>query len=523
LEIHLGSRKTLLLSRDAIDVPSAKFGTLHFEGGLSEVTFTDSVDLWTIGEANRQVSIACIPNTNIAELVSQGFDLTTTTASLSQIAEGEDFRDRRPIFRNVRIRNPEFGSAFEELRFSLRTNPFDDRATIPRMVERVNVTTWPDYGDAAYGRAYPQVFGQPGVKDTTTFDTWGSPALYVDTSSSPRKFLVAGHECSLPATVKITNKASVSDSAGPYSVYTSTDGLGRTVSLIDVPTSGHSMVLDGDDDYVIMWETGGGIPNQEHTTHMHGAGDVLRYMLEYSGQVPTDSGRLEAAIPALNEIRLDFMIEEPVKVWDWLKSNLLKFLPASLGISGSGVYPIVWDRDMRRSDAVAEVDAARDQWERTSGMSTEFLDGDPITRFKISHSKNIATGTIQEYSILDAVRDASDPGTDENVYARISKSRYGVRELEESSVLLYRAASAFQILNFWSRIYGFPIYSVEYVAPIDWGWLRAGNVIRLTDSDLHIEDQAAIVQAIEWADADLIGFRLSWLEDLPRDSRETAT
>jgi len=652
LEIHLGTRKAILLAREPIAVPSIDSGTLSFDGGLSEVTFSDEMDLFGISETSRSVSIACVPPLNIAELVGRGFDLTTTTASLSQIIEGEDFSDRRPVFKSVRIRDPQYGSEHEEFRFSLKSNPFDDRATIPPLTHVVNDRTWPDRAGAAAGRAYPQVFGQPGIKDTTTYDTWGGPALYVDTTGATRRFLIAGHECTLPATVKITNKNAVSDSAGPYSVYTSTDGLGRTVSLIDVPSTVSPMVLDGGDDFVCMWKSGGGLPalteaarepfargtitvtaigasagdtitvgpfsltavagarssgsndfsvgipgsvdaqaleikealadplndwrlvspaiiqeaavsnavvdiraeesgtdgnkltlaasitapgalalsgpkltggrfGQDYS--MHGAGDILRHFVQYSGQIPIDSGRMESAIAQLNDIRLDFVIEEPVRVWDWLKSNLLDLLPASLGISGDGIYPIVWDRELSSADAVAAIDVDRDQWERTAPVSMEFLDGEPVNRFKLSHSKNMATGTIQEYSILDANRDANDPGTDENIYAKLSRSRYSSREKAETALILYRAASAFQILGYWSRIYGFPIYSVEYVAPIEWGWLRAGAVLSLTDADLHIENQIAIVQAIEWADDDLIGFRLSWLEDLPRDSRKPAT
>lgn len=664
LEIHFGSRKRILLAREPIAVPSAADGTWNFSGGLDEVTFSDSVDLYSVNESSRSVSISCIPPINIAELVGQGFDLTTTTASLSQIIEGEDYSDRRPVFRNVRIRDPEYGAEFEEFRFSLKSNPFEDQAMIPPIGHRVNATTWPDYGDAAYGKAYPQIFGQPGVKDTTSWNTWGSPALYVDTTGSTRRFLVAGHRCTEGSTVKITNTAKISDSAGPYAVYTATDGLGREVSLIDVPSTVAPMVLDGDAEYVVMWAgtspsvfNGSGVPvsdvaevspyatgtitvdaigftagdtitigenpatgapflltavsgartsagnnfsisipgsveaqaleiseaindatnqwrsivpplvgatvggavvkitaeaagvaandlplaksvtapgaltlsgatlsggttQKEHS--VHGAGDVLRYMLQAANDIPIDAGRFEAAIPLLNEIRVDFTIEEPVRIWDWLKSNLLPLLPVSLATSGDGIYPIVWDREIPSADVCAAIDADRDQWERTGPVAMEFLDGQPVNRFKISHSKNLATGTIQESSVLDASRNASDPSTDENIYAKISKSRYGIREKEEESVILYRAASAFQILSFWSRIYGFPIYSIEYMAPLEWGWLRAGSVVELTDPDLHIENQLAIVQAVEWSAGDLVGFRLSWLEDLPRDTRQTS-
>ena len=529
LEIHFGSRKRILLAREPLAVPSAADGTWNFSGGLDEVTFSDSVDLYSVNESSRSVSISCIPPINIAELVGQGFDLTTTTASLSQIIEGEDYSDRRPVFRNVRIRDPEYGAEFEEFRFSLKSNPFEDQAMIPPIGHRVNATTWPDYGDAAYGKAYPQIFGQPGVKDTTSWHTWVSPALYVDTTGSTRRFLVAGHRCTEGSTVKITNTAKISDSAGPYAVYTATDGLGREVSLIDVPSTVAPMVLDGDAEYVVMWAgtspsvfEGGGRLNVEHSTHMHGAGDVLRYMLQAANDIPIDAGRFEAAIPLLNEIRVDFTIEEPVRIWDWLKSNLLPLLPVSLATSGDGIYPIVWDREIPSADVCAAIDADRDQWERTGPVAMEFLDGQPVNRFKIAHSKNLATGTIQESSVLDASRNASDPSTDENIYAKISKSRYGIREKEEESVILYRAASAFQILSFWSRIYGFPIYSLEYMAPLEWGWLRAGSVVELNDPDLHIENQLAIVQAVEWSAGDLVGFRLSWLEDLPRDTRKTS-
>lgn len=176
--------------------------------------------------------------------------------------------------------------------------------------------------------------------------------------------------------------------------------------------------------------------------------------------------------------------------------------------------PIVWDKDIKESDTVANVDALRDQWERTSPVTVEHLDGEPRNSFSIAYNKSGLTDEMTDRATL------SGADKESNVYARTSHKRYGRRDKpEEEAICFYQRSDVDAVLSWWSRIYGFPIRTVEYTAAIDWGWLEAGSSIVFSDSRLNITNQIVIVQAIEWSEEQIIGLRLAWVEDLPRDDR----
>ena len=511
LEMDLASAGLIRMSTEPVSIAGTGGG--DFMGGLDGVDFSDEIDLFGISETNRSLSVSAVLPVNVAELVSKGFDLTTTKAEVSLWVEGTDYTDRRILISDAVLIDPEYGESTEPLSFSLRSNFFDETATIPEPSATVTAETWPDSPQNARGRSYPWIFGLPGKKDASSYDTWGSEALRVDTTGTD-KFLIAGHEITDGTTVEIAAKSNIGGGTSGLVPVHMNDGLGRRVAVVSVNASTLSSEDPDDEEYFIMWDSGGGRPNRRNTGPMRGAGDVLDFFLRYAPSIKIDAGRMAAARSALNTIAIDCTIDEPIEVWRWLRNNLLKYLPASMASSGAGMFPVVWDRALSADQAVANIDADRDEWERTSSVELEFLDREARNDFKMTYAKNIYTGTIQNVATIDG---GSKIGS--TSYARASFKRYGRKQKVDESIVFYKAEAAFQVLAWWSRIYGFPIRKVEYTAPIDFGWLMAGAVIVFTDARIHVQDQIAIVQAIEWAEDRIVGIRLVWLEDLPRDSR----
>ena len=271
--------------------------------------------------------------------------------------------------------------------------------------------------------------------------------------------------------------------------------------------------LDGVE-FIASFSTGGGVMNEEQTEPRRGMGEIIEYLLDYAPSIDMDRGRTRTAGSLLNAMKIDGVITEPAEVWRWLRANLLPYAPVSLASGAEGMYPIVWDKDITENDTVATVDAQRDQWERTSPVTVEHLDGEPRNNFSIAYQVSAFDGETRLRQSLDGRLESS------NSYARTSYKRYGSRtKPEEEAICFYRADDVDAVLSWWSRIFGFPIRTVEYVAPIEWGWLEAGSYIRFTDSRLNITDKICVVQAIEWSEEQIIGLRLVWLEDLPRDDR----
>ena len=251
--------------------------------------------------------------------------------------------------------------------------------------------------------------------------TWGSEALRVDTTGTD-KFLIAGHEITDGTTVEIAAKSNIGGGTSGLVPVHMNDGLGRRVAVVSVNASTLSSDPD-DDEFFIMWDSGGGRPNRRNTGPMRGAGDVLDFFLRYAPSIKIDAGRMAAAKSALNTIAIDCTIDEPIEVWRWLRNNLLKYLPASMASSGAGMFPVVWDRALTADQAVANIDADRDEWERTSSVELEFLDREARNDFKMTYAKNIYTGTIQNVATIDG---GSKIGS--TSYARASFKRYGRKQ-----------------------------------------------------------------------------------------------
>lgn len=509
LDVDFGTAGAFRIASESVTVPGDGGG--EYAGGLSGFAFSDEVDLFGITETNRSISIAALFPLEVSRLVAQGFDLTTATATISLWVDGTNYEDRRVLISNATLEDPEFGELFEPVRFSLRTNYFDSATLIPPASHTVTTTTWPDHDEAITGRAYPWIFGTPG-RTSGVGSRFGSEALRVTGGSGNNYFLVAGHPVEPSSIVYIASKSAIGTLKGPLTPYTARDGNGAEVSLVG-PIDPATMTIGDNEEFYVKWTQGGGRPRRHGTEAVTNAGDVLEFLLNYAPDIQIDNGRTAAARDALSGIQFDFVVEEHVEIWRLLREHLLPFVPASLGTSGQGVYPIVWDRALTKNGAVLNVDAERDDWERTSNVSMEFLDRSPYNVFNIRHSKNIYRGRFEGIARLDGTKTTS------TAYARASVARYGAFEKTEEAIGIYDDAAAFQIATWWARVYGFPIRSVEYAAPIDFGWLLAGSVILFSDPRLNVSEQLAIVQSIEWSDDRILGVRLVWLEDLPRDDR----
>lgn len=518
VEIDFGSFGHFRLSTEPLTI--AGDGGGRFDGGLDSLTFTDSVDLFSTSESNRSVSVSAFLPVDVSELVARGFDPARATAKLSQWVEGTNYKDRRRVLPSTELRDPQYGESYEPFRFSIRSNLFDDGSMIPPVDAVIDGTTFPNSLSWQRGQAYPWIFGTPGkyidsVSGNFVYN-YAAPVYAVTIDGDTEGFLCAGHEMTPGTTANVVNKAFVS-TVYTRAVESHIDGSGRLISYIPYadPTSPFGTMADLDGvEFIASFSTGGGVMNEEQTEPRRGMGEIIEYLLDYAPSIDMDRGRTRTAGSLLNAMKIDGVITEPAEVWRWLRANLLPYAPVSLASGAEGMYPIVWDKDITENDTVANVDAQRDQWERTSPVTVEHLDGEPRNNFSIAYQVSAFDGETRLRQSLDGRLESS------NSYARTSYKRYGSRtKPEEEAICFYRADDVDAVLSWWSRIFGFPIRTVEYVAPIEWGWLEAGSYIRFTDSRLNITDKICVVQAIEWSEEQIIGLRLVWLEDLPRDDR----
>ena len=254
---------------------------------------------------------------------------------------------------------------------------------------------------------------------------------------------------------------------------------------------------------------GGGIKYRGNEL-LRGAGDVLDYMLSryYSGQV--DAARTAAARQYLNSWQIDAWIEESVNAWDWLQSEILPLLPVEMRESADGIYPAIIRYDVTAVDArgrlVANENAVRDS-------AVSYTSGEIINEVIIKYrpvrdtwqGQRTLTAQAEKVSIglpnqqLGEAWSTNQPGfygsPDERVLghqrAALSQAKYGLKSKEVKAAALWDTASAILTATWMLDRYALSRRRIRYRVEED-RW-DVGDVLLLTDADVHLSDEVAII------------------------------
>ena len=105
----------------------------------------------------------------------------------------------------------------------------------------------------------------------------------------------------------------------------------------------------------------------------------------------------------------------------------------------------------------------------------------------------------------------------QNAYTLASANRYGLRSMSIDTELISSRASAGRVVNWMSRAYSGQHRLIKYKARKKLAYLEIGDVISITDPDLHLTNQIVLVQSVEWGAADLT-FTFLLIPDIPRDT-----
>jgi hypothetical protein len=256
------------------------------------------------------------------------------------------------------------------------------------------------------------------------------------------------------------------------------------------------------------------------------AGDVIQYMIERAG-LPVDYARMASTTAALQAYRFDCAIDAQVKPLEWLESNILPFVPASVVQGNDGWYAVVWRRDAQAADATAVLDTNTDPDVRLLGDVN--FDSDVINQcslqyqYDVQHSRYTATiyrggqPNLQPDSALVADVGESTYEPSDDAYTRISQAVFGVQSRTYSSACIYDSATAGRVLADKIRAFGQPRMRATYTVPRSYG-LELGQVVTLTDPDLSLSRRVALVESIEIDSTGLDGVRLLLIADPLRDT-----
>lgn len=228
-----------------------------FDGGLDETqaeralaTLSDSPDLLSVS-----FDLLWPEETDVAELVEQGHDLSAATGELAIHLPGQTWEERAVLL-SGKVSQPEYGYAGEPVAFSLVEEPYDDRAVWPDFGARVTRETWPDAHEKDRNKVYPTVINSPGVFLDTSGEISRIPAapalmVEVDTAGNVDTLLIAGHRVNAD-TVVVYWRGGTTDGYRPMPVTHQEDGLGRTCAVVDV--SGIASAI-GAEEWYACWDS----------------------------------------------------------------------------------------------------------------------------------------------------------------------------------------------------------------------------------------------------------------------------
>lgn len=513
---------------------------LWFEGGLNELTFDAALQTLANSPDQNAISLDLLWPVDVAELIAKGHDLSAATGEFSAWVDGGKYADRQ-VFVRGRVRQPVYGAHYEPVSLTIEEAPFEDVGVWPDASARVSKSTWLTHRESDGGKVYPVIIGQPGTYRTARGNVIRGGTVPLVCESDPTDnslasaLLIAGHAVQ-STSVRVYYRGAVKFSPEQgfltHSSWGAThldapveyvaDRLGRLVPIVNFMTAtGHPKFVDAlrSATFEIVWsytDDGGGLVDGSGLVQL--AGDVMEYALKRS-TLRVDWGRFNAVKPALNAWRIDCFIDESVQPWEWIADNLVPILPISMHTGDDGVFPVLWRWNASKLDAVDHIEL-QPGVVRTSGVTYEKQPSDISNSIKLEYA--YSQSGHQRAVLHTPHPDADDLEQVTSVYSKRSALRYGVTASESyTTEVLTDEASAQKSVNWRMVADGFSHRSVTYEVPQRFAYLDLGDVVTLTDAELHTVNAVALVQGLSIGDSGRVSITLQLVENVARVEKST--
>ncbi|MHA1128164.1 MAG: phage tail protein [Alphaproteobacteria bacterium] len=512
----------------------------QFGGGLNELEYSSV--LQTLADAPDQASLSfdLIWPDDVALLIAQGHDMSAGTGEVSAIVEGKLWSDRQVLLSGS-IRQPEYGAAGEPVSFTVEEAPFQDAGSWPHQSEKIDATTWPTHQLGEEGLPYVQVFGRPGVYRTeegAQVYANGSRAMVVETDPSDNTLastlLIAGHPVISP-TVRIYYMGADGwspdeglidfvtlgiDYQGPVEFVP--DGLGHYCSVVRIGTVVRDEIRRSAQ-FFVRWQGAGAGQNGglwSDNESVNGLGSLLNYVLRQS-TLRIDRGRLAAVKRRLNAWSVSGYVDEFVQPWEWVADNLLGLAPISIHSGRSGLYPVFWRWDAERYDAVDHIE--RDSGiERSSNIEYQSDLSEIYNSVQIQYAHDITDSEFKRAVSLAPSRDPDNPAQSVSEFSQRSGLLYGeTRALEMQSNVITEDATANKTISWQVMAQGFSHRSVTYTLDQEYYALDLGDIVTLTDAEVHLDNEVCLVQGQALTDTGKITLTLQIVSNPAKIARTT--
>jgi hypothetical protein len=497
---------------DGMDLTDRTGAVLHFETGLN-VEFTEAIAFLDSAPPVPSVSIRDIsfPEwVDIPALIEQGFPLLRMPVTLSLVVPGDTYEKRKIRFLGTASLS-EYGSADELVSLTAEAEGVDTKGQCPNSEDALTALKWPDIHADSIGKYPPTVIGKPGF-DLPLVHSYncGSPGYVVDTVNS--YLIIAGHHV-VATTVDVVDISSTPIVEDNLAVVNGTDALGNDCAYVVL--GGTCPYVDGDE-YWVRWPSSlGGLKDPWGTACLEDAGQVIRWALSKLGAT-VDVQRWSAIRERLATLKIATYLDTPSALWSWLESVVFPLAPLSLATGPSGLYPVLWSPN---DEPVAWIDVQEDGMFR-AGM-VQFT-ADWLTDISVHYAPKSTDGKFYFHQTFTG--DQSKVGTDPTIHSSVhlvaSRNRLGEKVGEPVELVgVYDLTTALAALTWKALAFHSPWRSVEYDDPDGrFAFLRPGDCVALTDSDLHWSDKRAWLTEIRWTSY-VPAYTFTLIDDLVRDAR----
>ena len=475
--------------------------TLLFSGGAPEVTSVDRFALGGDAEEDASIDLSFYVSQHEHQILTAQ-DPSAWLVEVALWREGTAWADRRVLAYGP-MDNFSHGNYAEPISGIVEERFSDDRGLLPADAAIVNETTWPApvvlpaIGQPATGNVYPIVFGGPGLPlPSDDFgDLYGWPGFAVafdsngDNSATPCTVLLS--DGLLSAGIGAASISLVNTSLDPSQSFTvtpaaSVDGQGRVVTVVDVAAV-DLPIAAGDEIWCIAQQTVG----------LRGAGDIIRWVLEQSS-LRVDFASLSDTLTALNLFQLDGVINSQVSPYSFLTDDILPLLPATLTRTGRGLSLRLWPWRATVADIQGTIGPAY-ACQRMGPVDWSSI-YEVKSAYQIRYGYDLRAGEYRRmlryvpepaYDTPSEVRNPWCVRADTRVNRRTGlRSNWRWDEIE--SAMVADPATARAILDWRARRYSQPVRSCSYAGPENLQYLRAGDVVWWSDSEVGMDHLAWI-------------------------------
>lgn len=214
---------------------------------------------------------------------------------------------------------------------------------------------------------------------------------------------------------------------------------------------------------------------------------LTRYLVQESGAA-VDLVRSKAALDLLKSYPIQFVIEEPVDVIEFLTDVIWQYTPICSKYGPNGLHLVRFDKNAVPTSSILVNNISV---ERLSTVKMGGLDN-ILNSFNIEGLYAIRKDEYQ----ISLYRNGS-PDNDKPNYACIqSEKAYGKRHIDLTCPAFKDKDTLNHVLDWMTDFYTQPYKRVAYSLPTSYSHLRAGDVVSITDDEIYISEQTCYVEEV---------------------------